>query len=76
MSERAMLLEYGTRAINLTPSSILAAAAEDLRRKQRNQGYGISGGLIGNAQLQLFKNPVGVQMPAKTTGANPFIAKP
>lgn len=38
-----MLLEHGTTAIRLTPSSILAAAEEDLRRAERNAGRGERG---------------------------------
>jgi hypothetical protein len=34
--ERRVLLDHGTKAILLKPSSILAAAEEDLRRAMRN----------------------------------------
>lgn len=40
MSERGQLLEHGTKAFELKPSSLIAAAEEDLRRAKRNASPG------------------------------------
>ena len=41
--ERRMLMQHGTKVFELKPSSILAAAEEDLRRHERNNTTAPSG---------------------------------
>ena len=43
MSEREMLAEYGTKLMELKPSTVLQAAREDVRRHARNKKAALSG---------------------------------
>ena len=45
MSEREMLAEHGTKLMDLKPSTVLQAAAEDLRRHARNKAAALEGDL-------------------------------
>lgn len=50
MSEREMLAEHGTQLIELKPSTVLQAAAEDIRRHARNK----EAASLGDASFEHF----------------------
>jgi len=77
-SSAAAALAAGVKNYSSTkPAGVIAGAntlsSQFINAGNPNTGNVNSGGLIGNAQQQLFKNPVGAQLPGNV--ANPFMIK-
>lgn len=77
-SSAAAALAAGVKNYSSTkPAGVIAGAntlgSQFINAGNPNTGNVNSGGLIGNAQQQLFKNPVSAQLPGNV--ANPFMIK-